>query len=461
MREKTGTCQTYETKAGTRWLIRYQDPESGKRRTRGGYEDEETARFALRLIRKGRLEDALTLSEAEARTRKTSTPSSSGTAWSPKITRFNPATITMREWTERWIGSLRGDLSPTTIAGYKRSITNHVLPHFGDLRPRDIEPAMLNELYRHLLEDGRIKSTSNTRFHAKGATKSDKKAGLGANSVRKVHYALSPMFDAAVDAKIIDANPCRAKETRPPALVEVRFEKPRLNPWTEEQLEAFLDELYIVDPIIYSGVMLGSATGMRLGELVGLRIEAIDLDQRRIHVERNRVTYREDGMRHIVERMPKGNRARTVDIGEDGCLMLKEYMLGMELELDRELEPDDYLLLNTRRKPWTGDSLTARYRRSLAKVRRNLADRGLVIPAERFHDLRHSHATILIRKGVHPRIIQERLGHSTIQTTMQTYSHLLSSDQAVAADAIGGLYKRSGHGGAVAQDTQAREHSGA
>lgn len=226
-------------------------------------------------------------------------------------------------------------------------------------------------------------------------------------------------------------------------------------------MDAFLDELYLVDPLIYSGVAVCAATGLRLGEVVGLRIGAIDLKRNLIHVERNRVTYREDGKRHVVERLPKGNRARIVDIGEEGSLMLQEYMLGMELELERPLTSDDYLLLNSRGNPWTGDSFTSRFRTKLARVRANLAARDVLIPEERFHDLRHSHATILIRKGVHPRIIQERLGHSSVQTTMGTYAHLLESDQAVAAEAVGGIFKRSRVGEAVTENTQAREHSGA
>jgi integrase len=176
---------------------------------------------------------------------------------------------------------------------------------------------------------------------------------------------------------------------------------------------------------------LALATGLRRGELAGLRWVDADLDAAQLAVRRNRVSVGYDA----VDGTPKAGRARTIDLDEGTVAALRAHRR-------RQLEErmawgeawDDNGLVFTRENgaPLHPQTLLHHLRR---------LSRAAGVPAVRLHDLRHTHATWGLAAGVPAKVMQERLGHSSVQITLDLYSHVIPGMQADAAARIRGLLR--------------------
>jgi integrase len=127
-------------------------------------------------------------------------------------------------------------------------------------------------------------------------------------------------------------------------------------------------------------------------------------------------------------REPKTKRSRRlVDLSPSLTVLLREHRANQELErklLGNLLKPDDLVFSSPDGTPLSPNSVTKDFH--------NLV-KSLGIPGVRLHDLRHTHATLMLRQGVHPKVVSERLGHSSVSITLDTYSHVLPGIQAAAA----------------------------
>jgi integrase len=166
-------------------------------------------------------------------------------------------------------------------------------------------------------------------------------------------------------------------------------------------------------------------TGLRRSELLGLRWRDVDLDlatlsvvQTLHHVPKKGYTFRE----------PKTKRSRRlVDLSPSLAVLLREHQANQELQrklLGRSLMPDDLVFSFPNGAPLPPNSVT----KAFQKLAQSLGLSNI-----RLHDLRHTHATLMLRQGVHPKVVSERLGHSSVAITLDTYSHVLPGIQAAAA----------------------------
>ena len=180
-------------------------------------------------------------------------------------------------------------------------------------------------------------------------------------------------------------------------------------------------------------ILLALSTGMRLGEIFGLKWDAVELAQGIIYVKRSLETGQTQEKFHD-PKTPKSRR--PIPLPEDVAKELREYKDRQNLK--RELLGDKWSDINlVITNDWgkildTGNFTSRHYKPLLKKV-------GIDPKQINFHDLRHTHATLLLLAGIHPKIVSERLGHASISITLDIYSHLLPNTQELAAKAMEGL----------------------
>ena len=285
---------------------------------------------------------------------------------------------------------------------YRGYIENHIKPSIGDIPLEKLTPLDLQKFYKHLLTEGRV-----DRIESKKQPK-----GLSAKSVRNINQIISSAMKLAVMQKLILFNPTEG-------CVMPRLEKQEMKTLSTEHLSAFLQEAK--NSGVYELYYLDLATGLRRGELLGLKWDDIDLDMGVIRIKRQ--IGRVEG---IVQELPlkTKNAYRTISIGPDAVEMLK----GM-----KENKASDYVFPSPTGGPISPDSIMNMLRRVLKRA-------GL--PAIRFHDLRHTFATLALQNGVDIKTVSGMLGHFSAGFTLDTYAHVTTAAQREAANTMGNVLKQ-------------------
>lgn len=386
-----GSITRYATQSGQRWKFQIyvaKDPEwpelGDTRLTRGGFKSLDEAQRAL----------------AEALRKKKSNA------------RFQSKTPTIGEYADHWIAGLR--LQNSTIEGYKKIVRNHVTPYLGTIRLDKLTATRLASHYRELETSGRRDKPGYGK-------------PLSANTVSKVHVLIAAMLDAAVDDGLILLNPAKKRRTvNPPRSSQVRAQKPEIITWTGPQLHAFLtwnrdelnDELFPLWRTL-------AFTGMRRSEALALRWSDINFTTGRISLRRA-----VDVTLPNTTKVTKTGSARVIDIDAETLRVLKTLKTNrgaISLSLARA---DSYVFGDDQGAIRVPDAVTSRWTRRLDWACAKMEG----LPRVTLKGLRHTHATLLLELGEHPKVVQERLGHSTITTTMNIYSHVTPTMQKSAID---------------------------
>lgn len=299
---------------------------------------------------------------------------------------------------DQWLPHQRTRIRATTWRRYDSLVRNHILPSLGGVKLQRVRPIDIQQMLDRMIS-----------------------RGLARRSVVQAFRVLSSALAQAVRWQLVTANPASA--VRPPRPDSPTNEIPERED-VLRILEAARDT-WLVLPLT-----IAATTGLRRGELLGLRWRDIDLDRRLLHV--NGSLQRIDGELRRVD--PKTAKARrTVAIPESTCRAIAEsrveqtkrrLLLGEAwLDLDLVVEKGDG-------SPVDPDHLTHGFSRLSRRLGLNV----------RLHDLRHAYATTLLKADVHPKIVSEALGHSSTAFTMDTYSAVVPSLQQRAADAISAAF---------------------
>lgn len=386
-----GSIAGYSTDKGQRWKFQMyvpkdpEQPELGETRlTRGGFKNLEEAQAAL--------SDAL---KKKAQNKK-----------------FQGQVPTVAAYAGQWFAALR--LEASTAQGYEKIIRNHINPALGDIRLDKLTATRIGRHYRELEQSGR----RDKRGYGKP---------LSGNTVNKVHVVLGAILDAALDDGLIAVNPARKKRTvNAPTGSQIRAQRPEIATWTGVQLNAFLtwnrdvlgDELFpLWRTIAYTGIRRSEALALRWGDLnvmtsrLGIR-RAADV------TTRNKA------------KTTKTGSARVLDLDAETLTVLKAYKMKrgtISLSLARA---DAYVFGNDAGEIRSPNEVSRRWSYRVRRAQGDLDD----LPRVTLKGLRHTHATLLLELGEHPKVVQERLGHSTITTTMNIYSHVSPTMQKAAAD---------------------------
>lgn len=300
---------------------------------------------------------------------------------------------------DRWLEAVQSTVGPRTYQRYAEVIRLHLLPELGRQRLAALRPDHLQALYARKLA-----------------------AGQAAASVRKLHAVLHHALRDAVRwgyaprnvADAVDAPAVRRPELQPPAPTELK----RL-------IEAARD----ADDRLAVLWIVAVYTGCRQGELLGLMWRDLDLETGTLVVRRTLL--RAKGREPLFGEPKTARSRRTVTLPAPAVAALKEQRERQDAE--RASLGADYAHFDLVFASGTGTPLLPR--NVIRSFKLALARAGL--PSRtRFHDLRHAAATMLLRAGVHPKVVSERLGHSTITLTLDTYTHVVPG---LDADAAGRL----------------------
>ena len=262
-------------------------------------------------------------------------------------------------------------------------------------------------------------------FYAKElkSGRTDGKGGLSATTIIYHHKIIKKALKQAVNLDLVARNV--AEGVSPP-----RTERPRLNVLGVDEIPKLLDALQETPFYVYYCLLL--YTGLRRGEALALRWKNIDFENGKLQVLES-VHRLHNGEYQIKEPKTPHSR-RSVSISESLKLLLLEYKCEQEKafgDIGKSLSPDNFLFSRLDNGlPFDPDSLTKAFRLAIKK-----AD----LPYIRLHDLRHTHATLMLKAGIHPKIVSERLGHANIGITLDTYSHVLPGMQDEAAEKFDSL----------------------
>lgn len=401
-----GSVFEYQTKAGvTRFAIQFVMPlPDGQRRKVLRRVDQDGRPW---LTRAGAAD---ALREAVAKVRRDE--------WS------EPSKQPVAEYLATWLDGLQ--LEPSTVASYRKNVRLHVVPYVGALPLASLTPQRLAALYRQLETSGRAD-------HRKGE-------GLSARTVRYVATILHAALGEAADAGLIARNPADMKRAKAPSAKQA--EAPEMHPWNAAQLAAFLAWSAEHSQLHTAWHML-AATGMRRGELLALRWRDIDLDAGTISIRRSVGVVRIAGQGASLREGPtKTGKPRVLDLDETDTAILRAWRrergaVALQLARNTVLVFGDHE--GRHRHP---ERFSRLFTETLRRCRRDVGEDA--IPMIRLHDLRHTHATLLLRAGENVKVVSERLGHANANVTLRVYSHVLPGDQKAAASRFAALIREAG-----------------
>jgi len=324
--------------------------------------------------------------------------------WAPSAER-----LTLAQYlTTRWLPTLETHLRETTQVSYRMHVRAYIVPALGGKRLDQITGADLAGFYLWLRTKGGKKGT-----------------GLSEATVARIHATLSGALGDAVESGLIAVNPAR----QVPRKARPKQAKPgdsTLRYWTADQLRAFLvvarpERLY---PLIH----LAAHTGMRRGELAGLRWQDVDLEAGHLSVRQSRTSASEPGKGvSIILGEPKSGKGRRVDLDPGTVTVLKAWRLTQahdRMALGGAWPVHGLVFTNADGEAPHPDTISGTFDRVV---------KASAQPRITFHALRHTHATILLAAGQGVKVVQERLGHGDATTTLNYYGHVIPGAQAQAA----------------------------
>ena len=294
---------------------------------------------------------------------------------------------TLSAYLDRWLnGSVKGSVKPSTYESYERMIRNHIKPALGHRKLKNLAPDHVQYFYEQKLD-----------------------AGLASGTVRLMHGILHKALEQAVKWGIIPRNVCKA--TTPP-----KPNPEEIHPLDAEQARRLLEVASEAGDRLEALYVLAVTAGLRIGELLGLKWEDMDLDAETLHVRRTR-SQAKSGPSFTTPKSGKGRSIRLTQRAVEALKSHKAVQNAERLKLGDLWENNDLVFCTTAGKLLDFRNVaTASFKPLLKKA-------GL--PDIRFHDLRHTCATLLLSRGHHPKLVQELMGHASVAMTLDRYSHVL------------------------------------
>ncbi len=309
---------------------------------------------------------------------------------------FDAGSLAVEDYLKRWLkDSVQGTVRASTYEVHRHMIEPHIIPALGRIKLKDLNPVHVRGFYREKLD-----------------------SGLSSATVRKMHSVLRKALKQAVLDGLIPRNACEA--VTPP-----KIERKEITPLDREQAQALLEAA--------KGDRLGALyvlavhTGMREGELLGLKWEDVDLKSGVLRLRRALVR---EGGKTVLGDLKTAKSRRSVRLTRAAVEALRCHLERQMEEMERVgslYQPGGLAFATESGTLINPSNLRNRSFKYLLK--------RAGLPRICFHDLRHTCATLLLSQGTHPKLVQELLGHATIAMTLDTYSHFLPSmgDQTVKA----------------------------
>jgi integrase len=305
---------------------------------------------------------------------------------------FDGSNLRLFEYLERWLAdSVRDTVRATTYESYAYLVRTYIVPSLGRIKLKALTPAHVQRFYREKLD-----------------------SGLAPRTVQYLHTLLRKALKQAVKWGLIPRNMTDAVDAPRPAKKETKY-------FSFEQVKAFLK--VALEDRFWALYVLAFSTGLRRGELLGLRWEDLDLERGVLRVRRSLTP---DGKSYNQPKSGKGRRSVQLTTGAVEALERHKMKQDQEKACLGSLWQEQGLVFpSSIGTPFNPSNLPLLRRAGLPEIR--------------FHDLRHTFATLMFSNGEHPKIVQEILGHAQITLTLDTYSHVLPSMQDGAVSRLGEL----------------------
>lgn len=310
--------------------------------------------------------------------------------------------MTLGEWMDKWLDNhMALTIRESTMDSYKTMTKHYIKPYLGDEKIGSVTTADIQKLYNWLRENGRV-----NEHYEKGNALSD-------SMIRSIHMMLHQAMDAAVRERLIVKNPTDGtvipKNNYPPKQI-----------LTEEQLERFL-EVVRQDPVWSDFFYTELTTGLRLGEICGLKWQDFEEKTGRLHIRRSVHKRKGGGVRVGETKTETGTRT----------ILLPPSTVGI-LKARKKKSYSNWIFHNPVVPEVPMDPSTAYHR---LKTLLRYAE----LPSIRFHDLRHTFATHALTSGVDAKTLSTILGHTNASFTLDTYTHMTTDMHHKAATVVGGF----------------------
>lgn len=306
-----------------------------------------------------------------------------------------PAGMTFGDLLTDWLAHVKNTTKPNTWINYRTVIKKHLRSALGAAKLINIAPLDLQNLLAQKLDEG-----------------------LAPRTVNLIRFVARAALGFAVDMQLLARNPGDAVKP-------VKNERKEMRAWTPEEARRFLDAAK--DERLYALYALALDTGARRGEILGLRWQDVDLDGGLINIQHSLT------QRRTLER-PKTQRSiRTVDISArtvEALWAWRKRQLAERILLGSEWTETGFVFTSQVGTAILPDNLDRNYQPIMRRAG---------VPVIRFHDIRHTVATLLLAASENPRVVSERLGHSNVAFTLQTYAHVLPGQQKAAAEKLSDL----------------------
>lgn len=311
----------------------------------------------------------------------------------------DPSSILFGEFITEWLNK-KNDLSPESRHTNEGHLRNHIIPSLGKIKLQKINVDHIEDFILEL-----------------------QRKGLADGTVRKVFNLVQTCFKYAQRKELIKKNPFDLLENGSKPKQSV----PTVDYWTKEEVKQFFSKLDHRLEILF---VLAIYTGMRRGEILGIQWKDIDFENNQLRIFRS-----SRPMQGLVESVKTSSGYRTIAFSDFVKEKLKKHheLIQKEKELfGNDYEDNDLVICQPNGKKMA----IGNFHRFWRNIIKNTEMRYI-----RFHDLRHTCASLLLSADIHPKVVQEQLGHSSIRVTMDKYSHMMPNMQAEAAKVMEDLLK--------------------
>lgn len=317
--------------------------------------------------------------------------------------------VLFKDYINKWFDDYKSkNISINTRVNYRSRIDIHIIPKLGSYKLNKISNAIIQDFYNSLINEG-----------------------MKPSSVKKIMDTLNGVFKYAQKSKLIYSLPTDI-EHQP-------MNKPKVEYWVKEEIDFYLDK--IKNTHLYTPILLEIFTGLRVGELCGLRWCDIDLNNKFLTVN-NQVIYDRDLKTLVFSEILKTDTSHRK-------ITLPKILIDHLTDIKGDAAETDFVVLNLDGEMYNPRNLSMNFTRSISKYEKPIDEVKnprdyMQLKQITFHALRHTHATLLLFNGENIKVISERLGHKNISTTLDTYTHVMDDMKNNTAELLDSIftYKR-------------------
>ncbi|WP_061313707.1 site-specific integrase [Clostridium botulinum] len=317
--------------------------------------------------------------------------------------------ISLKDYINKWFNDYKSKhIGINTRTNYKSRINTHIIPKLGSYKLNKITNAIIQDFYNSLIGEG-----------------------LKPSSVKKIMEILNGVFKYAQKSKLI--------YTIPTDIEKQPMNKPKIEFWNKKEIDFYLNE--IKNTYLYTPILIEIFTGLRVGELCGLRWGNINLDNGYLTVKNQVIYDRESKVLVFSEILKTHTSYREISLPN----ILIDHLKAIKGDSDSNnfvILSREGLMCNPRNLSMNFTKSISKYRKPIEEISQKVAKNNYMqLKQITFHGLRHTHATLLILNGENIKVVSDRLGHKDIATTLNTYTHIMEDMKNNTANLLDNIFK--------------------